>query len=144
MSLSKPQYSQEWYVRQVHKNLLNKNGLPYTAAELYALPFRESVLKEYNLPLAIAVRTLRTRKFTERIRVAPHCCWWYVRRKHESLLNEYGLPHTVVDGTYVANTKLYWKNTVVAEWYIPCEHEVLRSALHVAMSAAMSEVQDRL
>ena len=33
-SLSKPQYSQEWYVRQVHKNLLSKNSLPYTAAEL--------------------------------------------------------------------------------------------------------------
>ena len=61
-------------MRQVHKNLLNKNGLPYTAAELYALPVRESVLKEYDLPHTIAVRTLRTRKFTERIRFAPHCC----------------------------------------------------------------------
>jgi len=37
-------------VRQVHKNLLNKNSLPYTAAELYALPVRKSVLKEYDLP----------------------------------------------------------------------------------------------
>ena len=33
-SLSKPQYSQEWYVRRVHKNLLNENGLPHTVAEL--------------------------------------------------------------------------------------------------------------
>jgi len=49
-------------VRQVHKNLLNKNGLPYTAAELYAPSVRESVLKEYDLPHTIAVRTLRTRK----------------------------------------------------------------------------------
>ena len=59
-SLSEPQYSQEWYVRQVHKNLLNKNGLPYTAAELYASPVRESVLKEYDLPHTIAVCTLQT------------------------------------------------------------------------------------
>ena len=53
----------------------------------------------------------------------------YVRCEHESLLNEYGLPHTVADGTYVrrehesllnehglpqcvANTKVYWTNTV--------------------------------
>jgi len=46
-SLSEPQ---DCYVRQVHKNLLNKNGLPYTATELYAPPVRESVLKEYGLP----------------------------------------------------------------------------------------------
>ena len=45
---------------------------------------------------------------------------------------------------YVTNTKVYWKNTAVAEWYIPREHKVLRSALHVAMCAAMSETQDRL
>ena len=36
MSLSEPQYSQKWYVRQVHENLLNKNGLPYTVAESHA------------------------------------------------------------------------------------------------------------
>ena len=44
----------------------------------------------------------------------------------------------------VANTKVYRKNTAVAKWYIPREHEVLQSALHVAMCAAMSETQDRL
>jgi len=32
----------------------------------------------------------------------------------------------------------------VAEWYIPYEHKVLRSALNVAICAAMSEIQDRL
>jgi len=32
----------------------------------------------------------------------------------------------------------------IAEWYIPREHEVLRSALHVAMCAVMSETQDGL
>ena len=52
-SLSEPQYSQEWYVRQVHKNLLNKNDLPHTVAE--------------------CVRTSRSQKYTERIRFAPHC-----------------------------------------------------------------------
>ena len=71
-SLSEPQYSQEWYVYQVHKNLMNKNGLPYTAAELYAPPVRESVLKECNLPHTIAVYMLQTQKFTEQIRFAPH------------------------------------------------------------------------
>ena len=59
---------------QVHKNLLNKNGLPYTATELYAPPVRENVLKEYDLPHTIAVRTLQTRKFNEQTRFAPHCC----------------------------------------------------------------------
>jgi len=32
----------------------------------------------------------------------------------------------------------------VAELYIPHEYEILRSTLHVAMCAAMSEAQDRL
>ena len=32
-SLSEPQHSQEWYMRQVHKNLLNKKGLLHTVAE---------------------------------------------------------------------------------------------------------------
>ena len=31
----------------------------------------------------------------------------------------------------------------VAEWYIPCEHEVLRSALHVAMSEIQNRLQKR-
>jgi len=32
----------------------------------------------------------------------------------------------------------------VTEWYIPHEHKVLQSALHVAMRTAMSETQDKL
>ena len=49
-----------------------------------------------------------------------------MRQVYENLLNKNVLPHTV------------------AEWYVHREHEVLRSALHVAMCAAMSETQDRL
>ena len=88
-SLSKPQYSQEWYVRQVHENLLNKNDLPHTA---YTHPIHKSILKEYSLPHTVAVHreheslqkvyglphrmvhTLLTRKLIEGIRFTPHCC----------------------------------------------------------------------
>ena len=49
----RPQYSQEWYVRQVHENLLNKNDLPLTVAE--------------------CVRTSHLQKYTERIQFNPHC-----------------------------------------------------------------------
>ena len=44
VSLSKPQYSQEWYVRHVHETLLNKNGLPHTIAECV----RTSCLQKYT------------------------------------------------------------------------------------------------
>ena len=104
VSLSEPQYSQEWYVRQVLENLLNKNDLPHTVAE--------------------CVCTSRSQKYTERIRFAPHCC----RMVRTSLTQK-----------FTERIRL-----LLAEWYIPCENKVLRSALHVAMCAAMSEIQDRL
>ena len=66
-SLSEPQYSQEWYVRQVHENILNKNSLPHTVAECVRTyhPIRKSILKEYSLPHTVVewhVRTSETQK----------------------------------------------------------------------------------
>ena len=68
---------------------------------------------------------------------------WAVRCTHNSTLKESRLDHIVAEW-YVRRGHIYWKNTAVAEWYIPHKHEVLQSALHVAMCAVMSEMQDRL
>ena len=49
--LSEPQYSQEWYVHQVHENLLNKNSLPHTVAESHThVPFAKVYWKNKVCP----------------------------------------------------------------------------------------------
>ena len=31
------QYGQKWYMHHIHKNLLNENGLPHTAADFFLI-----------------------------------------------------------------------------------------------------------
>ena len=78
--------------------------------------------------LLLMVCMSRTQKFTEQIRFAPHFCWWYVRHEHKSLLNEYGLLHTVADGTYVASTKFTERIRFAPHccwWYVHRKHRSL-------------------
>ena len=45
--------------------------------------------------------------------VNPHCYWiTYAHPVHKGVLKEYGLPTLLLNGTYVVNMKVYWKNTV--------------------------------
>ena len=122
---------------------------PTLLLNAYAHPVCKVYWKNTVCPTLFGmVCTSLTRKSTERIRFVPHC--WDLRMVHTYVANtkvcwkNTVCPTLFLNGTYVANTKLYWKNMAVAEWYIPCEHEILWSALHVAMCAAMSEIWDIL
>jgi len=162
-SLSEPQYSQEWYVHQVHENL---RFTPHCCWIAYAHRVRKSILKEYGLPTLLLNGTYvaNTKVYWKNtvcptmllnvMHVANTKVYWKNTVCPTLLLNGTYVVNTKVywkvfptlllNGTYVANTKVHWKNTAVAKWYILHEHEVLRSALHVAMCATMSETQDTL
>ena len=49
-NLSEPQYSQKWYVRHVHENLLHEYGLPHTGSEWYVRRVHKNLLHESGLP----------------------------------------------------------------------------------------------
>ena len=87
-SLSEPQYSQEWYVHQVHENLLNKNDLSHAVAESRThIPLTKVYRKNMACTTLLLNSTyVANTKFTERITVCP------------SLF---------LNGTYPTNTKFY-------------------------------------
>ena len=61
-----PHTVSEWYVRRVHENLPNENGLPHTVSEWYVRRVHKNILKENGLLHA------SSRKFHERCTLTPH------------------------------------------------------------------------
>ena len=55
-----------------------------------------------------------------------------------TMLSSMVCPTLLLNGTYVTNMMKEYA-VVCPQWYVRCEHEVLRSALQVVMYAAMSE-----
>ena len=118
-------YSQEWYVRQAHENLL-KNSLSHTVAESHT--FAKVYWKNTICPTLLLNCTY----------VADS----KVYRKNTVCLT------LLLNGTYVMNTKVYWKNMICPTLllngtYVANTKFYLskRSALHAVMYTAMSETR---